>query len=359
MFTEEKDFSLGTAIKNAIFYAGADRSSFEMVKSKIQRTNRVMVTTLSAIASLLITAMIITSFKSESIMQNRIVYELGLAASLIVLLLSLTVAKKVHWLATALVYASYSIYYLYGILIGAITDPEGKTVTFMVMLVFMPTLFIDRPIQVFVVTLVYDLIFIVLSISYKTGNVLSVDIIDAIVFGILGIASGTVINHVKVRGYVSEEVIKKISRTDQLTDMNNQNSFKLDLYKIPGRCKRSLACIYIDANGLHKLNNERGHDEGDKMLQYVAGVLKECFGSELTYRTGGDEFAVFVIDPNRERMIQDMHKFIELVSDAKYSVALGYDIRKIDYRFSIDELVKSADERMREDKKIYRQKFGR
>ena len=359
MFTKTNEISFETALINAIFYAGVDRSSYEMVKPKIWKANRIMVTVLSSIASLLIAAMVISSFYSDSIKQNRIVYELGLVMSLIVLLLSTTIAKKYHWLATFLVYTSYSIYYIYGILIGAITDPTGKTVTFMVMLVFMPTLFIDRPIHVFVVTFVYDAIFVALCMVFKEGNVLSVDTMDAVIFGILGIASGTVVNKMKVRGYVSEETLKEISRTDQLTQMNNQNSFKLDLYSIPRTCKRSLACIYIDANGLHKLNNEKGHDEGDKMLQYVAEQIQDCFGEKLTYRTGGDEFVAFVADPNREKLVGDIKRFVQSIENADYSVALGYEIGEINYRFSIDGLVKAADLRMQEDKEIYHEKYGR
>ena len=359
MFTEVNTNTVGTTIVNTLFYAGVDRASYEMVRPKIWKANRTMVTVLSSIASILIFAMVISSFYSKGIMQNRIVYELGLVMSLIVMILSLTIAKKWHWLATFLVYASYSIYYIYGILIGAITDPTGKTVTFMVMLVFMPTLFIDRPIHVFIVTTVYNAVFIVLCLMNKTGDVLSVDTMDAVIFGILGIASGTVVNHMKVRGYVSEAMTKEISRTDQLTKMNNQNSFIFDKHRIPGKCDHSLACVYVDANGLHKMNNEHGHDEGDRMLQHVAEQIQSCFGNRHTYRTGGDEFVAFIIDPNREELIGNIRKLVQLVEDAKYSVAIGYEISEINYHFSIDNLIKAAELRMQEDKEIYHEKYGR
>lgn len=347
-------------IENVMLYAGADRDSYNEIKEKIRKANRTMVVVLSSMASFLIGAMYLSSMRSESVMQNRYVYGLGLILSIVITILSTTLARRFPILTMPLVYASYSIYYMYGILIGAVTDADGKTVTFMVMLVFLPTIFIDRPIHVICVTVLYDFVFIILCLMHKTGTVLSVDTMDAVIFGILGITSGSTINRMKVRGYISEQKLEKISRIDQLTGMNNQNSFKLDLYSIPKQCKRTLACIYFDANGLHDLNNSKGHAEGDRLLQHVAEQIRECFGDKFTYRTGGDEFVAFVIDPNRESLVRRIGDLIQAVEDANYSVAVGYEIFETNHhRFSIDELVKAADLRMQEDKRIYHKEHAR
>ena len=136
-------------IKNFLFYGGVDKSDFNRVKSKIQKDNLTMVTVLSVFATILIAATLVSSFNSKGIEQNRIVYVLGIIMSLSILLLSTTTAKNHTHMITILVYLCYMIYYMYGILIGTITDPTGKTVTFIVLLVFMPILFIDRPLNVY------------------------------------------------------------------------------------------------------------------------------------------------------------------------------------------------------------------
>ena len=41
----------------------------------------------------------------------------------------------------------------------------------------------------------------------------------------------------------------------------------------PDRYQTSLACIYIDVNGLHEMNNSRGHEAGDDMIKQVAAQL--------------------------------------------------------------------------------------
>ena len=150
-------------LSNILLYAGVDQASFEAIKPKTRSANRIMTVVLSSFATLLIFAMTITSLKETSVDQNKIVYELGLVLSILILLASSTVARKHDWLVTPLVHISYFIYYMYGILIGAITDPTGKTVTFMVLLVFLPTLFVDRPLYSIVITTVYVTLFILLG----------------------------------------------------------------------------------------------------------------------------------------------------------------------------------------------------
>lgn len=339
-------------LKSALFYAGVDRLSFDRAKSKIQKANLTMVTVLSSFATILITVMFISSFGSEGIKQNRIVYIIGLVMSLSILILSITIAKKYSKIITLLIYLSYLIYYMYGILIGTITDPTGKTVTFMVLLVFMPILFIDRPLNIIFVTSIYQILFIVLCLLTKTGAVLTVDILDAIIFGILGSASGSVVNHMKIKGYVLEQQLQEISRIDQLTQMRNRNAYEFERYSIPDLCRHSLTCIYIDVNGLHELNNEKGHELGDKMLQQIAIEVKYAFNEDLSYRIGGDEFITFLPDKSDEDIRKIIQELVEKIEMKNYHVAIGYESCKIRH-LSIENLIKTAESKMFRDKKRY------
>lgn len=339
-------------LKNILWYAGTDRNSYERIKPKIQKMNLAMTTTLSAFATILIAAMFFSSFNSEGIKQNRCVYIAGLIMSVLILLCSLTVAKKHPSIVTSLVSLSYSIYYLYGILIGTITDPEGKTVTFMVLLVFMPILFIDRPMHVISVTSGYMIFFIILCYLTKTGAILSVDVIDSIVFGILGCASGIVINQMKVRGYILEQKLHEISRIDQLTQLRNRNAFEFEKDSAPDLCKVSLGCVYIDVNGLHEINNEKGHDAGDKMLKFVASEVKNTFSDKLSYRVGGDEFIAFVPDEGLDEIEKVVQEMVDIIEQQGYHVAVGCKVSRIRL-LSMDHLISEAEKKMIINKKLY------
>lgn len=339
-------------VQSILFYAGADIESLEKIKPNIRRANRNMTTVISFFASILIFAMYITSFKTASVDQNRSVYLVGAIVSAIICVLSTTVAKKVPGITMLLVYVSYAVYYIYGISIGTITDPTGKTVTFMVMLVFMPTLFVDRPLNSIGITTFYVIVFVTLCTFTKDKSVMSVDIIDAVIFGILGAASGSVFSYIRVRGYITEEILKEISRVDQLTQVRNRNAYELERGQIPSKCKYGIACIYIDVNGLHELNNEEGHESGDMMLKFVAEQIKYRFDEEYVYRIGGDEFVAFIIDPNERTLRQELTVVIDNVHDEGYNIATGYSIAKV-HHLSLDGLIRNAEERMKEDKKRY------
>ena len=341
-----------TKLKNAFLYAGVDRNNYNRVKSQIQKANLATVTILSAFASVLIAVMFISSFNSKGIQQNKSVYILGLIMSLTILILSKSIAKKHYVLVTFLVYLSYSIYYLYGILIGTITDPEGKTVTFMVMLVFMPILFIERPLHILSVTSIFVTVFIILCLRNKEGSVLSVDIIDSLVFFVLGSASGFVINNMKVRVYISERKLHDISRLDQLTQMKNRNAFELEKDSIPSLCKMSIGIIYIDVNGLHEINNEKGHKYGDKMLKDIANEIKLFFSDKISYRIGGDEFVAFVLDLNNDEIEKLLHEMIEKVEAKSYHIAIGFETAPIRH-LCLDKLINNAEKKMSTNKNSY------
>ena len=338
-------------IKSTLFYAGADRSSIKRVIEEIQKTNQVMLCTLSLIAVGSMTVMLISSFFSPGLRQNRVAYVLGSLLSLVVFVLSF-LAKKYVWMVNPLIYLACSIYYVYGIFIGTITEPEGKTVTFIVMLVIMPIVFVEPPFKTAIVVIFYDAVFIVLCLINKTGKVQTIDIIDGILFGFLGIAAGTVINQMKVRAYISEQKIREISRVDQLTGVNNRNAYELDLFSVPEVCKHSLACVYIDVNGLHELNNKKGHKAGDIMLTCVAEQIKIEFPTGTVYRIGGDEFLVFIPDASRADICYSAIKLTRTLEQKGYHIAVGYETSGIRY-LSIDNLVRTAELKMFMDKNAF------
>ena len=339
-------------LKNIGLYAGIDRVSYTNIKPKIQNNNRIMTSVLSLFASILIAIMWLTSFKTASVSMNRTVYLVGLILSIIVFFISQTVARKASWLISILMYISYSIYYLYGIFIGAVTDPEGKTVTFIVMLVFIPTLFCDRPLRMAGSVVFFEVVFIVLCHMNKTEPTLSVDIIDAVMFGALGIASGTTISCMKAKSYVNEQKLQEIGRIDQLTKINNRNAYEIDRYHFARKCRHSLACIFIDVNGLHELNKRDGHEAGDEMLKTIANLIKHYFGEELSYRIGGDEFVIFIPDSKFaecKNVIDQLKKDIEADN---YHIAVGYSAQST-RRLNILELVNAAEKEMYDNKQEY------
>jgi two-component system, cell cycle response regulator len=85
------------------------------------------------------------------------------------------------------------------------------------------------------------------------------------------------------------------SRRDGLTGLHNRQGFLVlgeQLLRLADHTECSLALVYADIDGLEKINQAFGRQQGDAALRAVARALLETFReSDLVARVGGDEFA--------------------------------------------------------------------
>ena len=96
-----------------------------------------------------------------------------------------------------------------------------------------------------------------------------------------------------VNNISSYQSLREMGIIDSLTGLLNRNYFERTIENLDKNEYRNVACVYIDANGLHNINNRFGHEAGDNMIKAVAQALQSKFGSDKTYRIGGDEFVAF------------------------------------------------------------------
>ena len=143
---------------------------------------------------------------------------------------------------------------------------------------------------------------------------------------------------------------ERIAVTDLLTNLKNRNAYEQILEKYEADHPDYLSCVYADANGLHELNNSQGHQEGDKMLRYVADALVEAFDEGNVYRIGGDEFLVFTRE-DENTTAEKAAEAKEKVARAGYHVSIGTASggRTVPVTF----IVKTAEQNMYEDKRQY------
>ncbi len=118
---------------------------------------------------------------------------------------------------------------------------------------------------------------------------------------------------------------------DSLTDVGNREGFDNAIKELKPAETSLISC---DVNYLKKTNDEFGHAYGDTLLITIAGVLKEVFGANSVYRTGGDEFIVLLSNigpkPIENKIALVETKLEELTKDdtdgLTYSLSMGYAI---------------------------------
>jgi len=102
------------------------------------------------------------------------------------------------------------------------------------------------------------------------------------------------------------EEIHNLSIRDELTGLYNRRGF-LELarhqLKLANRNGRPALLFFVDLNGMKSINDELGHDEGDRALRETADVLRAAFrASDVIGRLGGDEFVALLPDANEAQI---------------------------------------------------------
>ena len=91
---------------------------------------------------------------------------------------------------------------------------------------------------------------------------------------------------------------ERLSEFDPLTQLANRRRLGVDLERAVAEAKRSstpMSVIILDLDHFKELNDRYGHQQGDVVLQQVAGVLRSAVhDGQVAYRWGGEEFAVLV-----------------------------------------------------------------
>jgi diguanylate cyclase (GGDEF)-like protein len=335
-------------IRNIALYGDVTKEEYETVKPKIVRTNRLAAMKFSVISTILIFSMYLASYVIEGLKSSRQVYVAGTLATLILVTMAMY-SKRIALFTYIQIYSSTFVFFLYGIIIGTVTRPEEQAVTFMVLLILVPMLFTDRPLRMASNIIFYMIVFIIMCMKVKEEPVRSVDIVDAIIFGTLAIMATTIVYRAKIKGYLLETELHVFSETDQLTGLNNRNSYEWRIKAYPNSYGRSICCIYIDVNGLHEVNNNYGHKAGDEMLQYIADVIKKYFGDKHSYRIGGDEFVSFIFDMSITDIKSRVHIVEVTAAEENYHVAIGYEYSS-EPSVNMDTLISGAEANMYKSK---------
>ncbi|AUQ48995.1 diguanylate cyclase (GGDEF) -like protein [Phaeobacter inhibens] len=98
------------------------------------------------------------------------------------------------------------------------------------------------------------------------------------------------------------------STRDPLTGVYNRRYFLGELRNavaLADRRASQVGLLSFDADRFKTFNDTHGHDAGDMVLRAIGDTLKELFhNGEVCCRMGGEEFAVFLPDTDKEQTIE-------------------------------------------------------
>jgi diguanylate cyclase (GGDEF)-like protein/PAS domain S-box-containing protein len=155
-----------------------------------------------------------------------------------------------------------------------------------------------------------------------------------------------------------EEAMRSLSLLDELTGLYNRRGFLTiaeQQLKISERHMKSLLLVFADMDGLKIINDNLGHQEGDRALVDSAQILKKTYrSSDIIARFSGDEFIVLITEVKEtntavydKRLEQNIRIFNE-TENRPYKVSISTGIVLFDPQkpCSIYELISLADKIM-------------
>ncbi len=125
--------------------------------------------------------------------------------------------------------------------------------------------------------------------------------------------------------YFAKDQLKQLAVHDQLTEVYNRNKLKElvnsetgELTKFPGL---NISFLLIDIDFFKKVNDEFGHEAGDKVLVWLADILKKNVReTDYVIRWGGEEFLIIMPGCSAENASRIAEKIREKVETSENGV---------------------------------------
>ncbi len=183
-------------------------------------------------------------------------------------------------------------------------------------------------------------------------------ILQLVFYGISFVLNGMVLSILIVQINIQNKNIF----TDYLTGLNNRK--RLDMYMKEkmesASIGRTFSAVMVDIDEFKVINDEFGHDAGDKALKIFANILTTSLRSnDFIARFGGDEFYI-IMDISDEvglldvvnRIKTSLKRYNEISGEAyKLNCSMGYAIYDCKSNMSVGDFQKYIDSLMYEDKK--------
>lgn len=160
-----------------------------------------------------------------------------------------------------------------------------------------------------------------------------------------------------------ESELRTMSFMDSLTGLHNKRFLEQSIAIACEQRSGMIGLIAVDVNYLKLVNDSKGHDVGDHLLQRTARLLKTtCRSADLCARTGGDEFCVLLYNITENELQHVLRRLKAAMMKERqqdqadgvpFSLAIGGAWSPTPCHFK--ELFRRADQLMYQDKVTQKQ----
>ncbi|MCG9684568.1 sensor domain-containing diguanylate cyclase [Vibrio sp. Isolate23] len=129
-----------------------------------------------------------------------------------------------------------------------------------------------------------------------------------------------------------EERLRILSEKDELTKLWNRRKFEQELRRSAKLTQRypkvqDTCLALLDIDFFKRVNDEQGHDEGDRVISRVGAIIIETLReTDFIARIGGEEFAIIMPHSSIDEAEQALNRVrvaVEMASDVPVTVSVG------------------------------------
>lgn len=123
-----------------------------------------------------------------------------------------------------------------------------------------------------------------------------------------------------------ENRLRKMSELDDMTKLWNRRKFEIEIKEHANRVKQQdgicSILVLLDIDYFKLINDELGHDEGDRVIIYIASTLTKLVRTtDFVARIGGEEFAIIMPNTSVEEATQLMNSIRQHIAEDKLARA--------------------------------------
>ncbi len=123
------------------------------------------------------------------------------------------------------------------------------------------------------------------------------------------------------------QILHKLAETDVLTGIANRRKSTQELTRLLHLAKRQgqpLGFVILDLDHFKQVNDQHGHNAGDKVLSQFGALLRQTFRREdVVARWGGDEFVVGMYGVTREQVRDRLTALLKSTHQQEFTGASG------------------------------------
>lgn len=344
-------------MKSILFYYSMTEEDYRKVASDMKKGSLGMMVILSGTSCIIMALLFFYSFFFESWERYRMIYVSFFMVFMMIFLFSKKNKRLEEFSPNISIYGYLAAFYLFTLIDSIILSPNVIALEPVVILFLISAFFYFNLIESIIFISIMTFLNSAATFFYSSEAVKYVNITNFTLYGIVNIVLSFLINKNYAVGFLNAYKARISGYMDSMTGLHNRNYYKFILPSLLKKVRNQLACIYIDANDLHRINNEFGHEEGDKMLTFIAEQTMALASEDYAFRIGGDEFLCFLLDPSMN-LEEECEAFKRVVEKEGFHASLGFEIAHRPVEEDMPKLIRAAEKKMYEDKRQFYERTG-